>query len=122
MKHDLTIEAFGDRVICIRGIGKMFDQDGFPIQMAIERLKKENIKVSMFHVADELLKLGWKCKTVESRLSEDYEGETLLEDLKTFIWASYEEQREMIFEYLFKSNSELATNFALTKFIQQVDL
>lgn len=121
MKQDLRIEVFGDRIICIGGIGKMFDQEGFPIQMAIERLKKENIEVSMFHVADELLKLGWKCKTVESKLSEDYEGETPLSDLKIFIWASYEEQREMIFEYLFKSNRELATNFALNKFIQQVD-
>ena len=44
--------------------------------------------------------------------------QTPLKDLIKFIWASYEEQREMIFEYLFKSNRELATNFALSKFVK----
>jgi hypothetical protein len=119
MKQDLTIELFGDRLICIGGIGKMFDQEGFPIQMAIEILSKENIEVSMFHVADELLKLGWKCKTIESKLCEDYEGNIPIELLKQFIYATYEDQREMILEYLFKSNRELATNFALTQFVKQ---
>jgi hypothetical protein len=119
MKNDLVIESFGSRLICIKGVGKMFDQDGFPIQITIEKLKEQNIEVSMFHVADELIKLGWKCKTIESKLCEDYVGETPIEQLKTFIWATYEIQREMIFEYLFGGDMALATNFALNKFVQQ---
>lgn len=117
-EENLKIELFDERIICIGGVGKMFDQDGFPIQMAIERLKQETIEVSMFHVADELLKLGWKCKTVESKLFEDYEGETSLADLKKFIWASYEEQRKMIFDYLFKNNNS-AESFFLNKLTEQ---
>lgn len=104
MVHD-----FGGRKICLKGIGKMFDQEGLPIQISITELGKKGIEVSMYHVADELLKLGWNSKTVSSRLSEDYKennSSISLQELTTFIYSTYEEQREMIFQYLFGYTSK----------------
>ena len=55
----------------LSGVGKMFYQDGFPISISIDILTKKGFKVSMFHIADELLKQNWKPKTVLSKLSEE---------------------------------------------------
>lgn len=112
-KKDWLIEDFGDRVICLRGVGKMFYQHGFPIAMAITELHKKGIEVSLFHVADECLKNGWKAKTVFNKLEEELVGErtnVTKEELETFCYAEYEDQREMIFNYLY-SDKEAAVAY-----------
>jgi hypothetical protein len=35
MNKDFKIEVFGDRWICLKGVGKLFYQEGFPISMAV---------------------------------------------------------------------------------------
>lgn len=90
-----------DRKIAIKGIGKLFYQEGFPISMAIETLNKSNIEVSIFHVVDELIKHGWNNKTILSRLKEDD-----ITDIELFLESSYEDQRAMIYEYLYNSDGE----------------
>lgn len=110
MNDNIIVEKIGERKICIRGIGKMFFQDGFPISISISEMKKRGIEVSIFHVADECLKNGWSSKTtynkLKSDIQDDIDGNNIdLEQLKTFCFAEYEEQREMIFNYLFGSSS-----------------
>jgi hypothetical protein len=107
----LKIEWFGNRRICYGGIGKMFYQDGFPISMAVEKLREDGIEVSILHVADECLKNGWSAKTVLTKLKDDFSdfgGEYGMNEIERFCNASYEEQRAMIFEYLFNGDRELA--------------
>lgn len=106
MTDKLIDETFGDRQICISGIGRMFYQDGFPISMSVSILKSKNIECSMLHVADECLKNGWSAKTVINKLVTDFQDDIDhndfdLNQLTTFCNASYEDQREMIFNYLF---------------------
>lgn len=115
MKSDITIELFGDRMIAIKGIGKMFFQDGFPISMSISELKKQNVEVSIFHVADECLKNGWSANTTYNKLKADFEddidgNEYDLELLKQFCNSDYDSQREMIFQYLFNNEKQVYDN------------
>lgn len=111
MNKDFLIEKIGDRTICLKGIGKMFFQEGFPISMAVSILKKKGIEVSIIHVADECLKNGWSPKTTFNKLKVDFEDDTEnntydLKLLKTFCNSSYEEQREIIFQYLFNTSTD----------------
>lgn len=111
MKDKILVEEFGGRKIAIKGIGKMFYQGGFPISMAVSEFKKQGVEVSILHVADECLKNGWSAKTTFNKLKADFEedidgNEIDLGLLEKFVWASYEDQREMIFQYLFGSPSK----------------
>lgn len=55
MLNDFLIENFDNKLICLKGVGKMFYQEGFPISMIISYFKKQNIEVSILHVADECM-------------------------------------------------------------------
>jgi hypothetical protein len=103
-QNDFKIEQIGDKLICLKGIGKMFYQNGFPIAMAISNFKSKGIDVSLLHIADECLKHGWSSETTFKKLREDIvDGnfETNLEQLELFCYSNYETQRVMIFESLF---------------------
>jgi len=105
---DINIFDFDGRLVAIGGIGKLFYESGFPISMSVSELRKRGIEVSMLHVADECMKNGWSAKTTIAKLVADFEDDidgnsVNLDDLIKFCNSSYEEQREMIFEYLFKS-------------------
>jgi hypothetical protein len=115
MSNELVIEKFDDRLICIKGVGKLFYQDGFPISLSVTELKKKGVEVSILHVADECLKNGWSAKTtynkIKSDFEEDIDGNTFDFDLlKNFCYSDYEQQREMIFEYLFKCSPDDVRN------------
>lgn len=102
----MRIENIDNRKICIFGIGKMFYQEGFPIGMAIRELNKQNIECSVFHIADECLKNGWSSKTTYTKLREELVDSSISFDvlkLEKFCFSEYEEQRQMIFEYLFQN-------------------
>jgi hypothetical protein len=119
MKKEFLVEQIGDRIICLKGIGKLFYQDGFPISLSISEMKNKGIEVSIFHVADECMKNGWSPKTTFNKLKADFEDDIDkniidLDLLKKFCYSSYEDQREMIFKYLFFSK-EQATNFLKSK-------
>lgn len=106
-----VVESINNNLICIKGIGKMFYQDGFPISMAVDYLKSKCIKVSILHVADECLKNGWPPETVIKKFKEDFNDSgndnTLdIDLLRRFCNSSYEDQREMIFNYLFNSKED----------------
>lgn len=123
MKSDFLIDTFDDRKIVLKGVGKMFYQDGFPISMAISEFKKKGIEVSILHVADECLKNGWNSKTTLNKLKADFEEDIDGNDfdiatLEKFCNSNWEEQREMIFQYLFKIPSKGAEkNPTIVKFI-----
>lgn len=102
-----NIIELGNRTICIKGIGKLFFESGFPISISLEMLNKENIEVSIFHVADECMKNGWSAKTTYNRLKTDFadqinENNIDWTELKKFCNEDYVTQRQMINEYLFK--------------------
>lgn len=54
--QDFEVIEIDGRKIVIRGIGKSFYQDGFPIAMAVSMFLAKGFSVSLFHLADELLK------------------------------------------------------------------
>lgn len=117
------VQVSDNRIICVAGIGKLFYEQGFPISLAVAELKKQDIEVSMLHVADELLKNEWKPQTVLIRIETDFQDSILGEDkidisvLKEFVYAIYERQRELIFDYLWgtHSNGESHLREYLTK-------
>jgi hypothetical protein len=107
MKNDLNIQKIGERTICIGGIGKMFYQEGFPISIAVSTLKEHEIEVSVLHVADECLKHGWSPDTTYNKLVDEFADDVNkhhidLKLIRKFVDADYDNQREMIFEYLGK--------------------
>jgi hypothetical protein len=112
----IQVTKIGNRNICIKGVGKLFYQNGFPISMSVSELEKKNIEVSMFHVADECLKHGWSPKTTLTKLKDDFKDSCTIQKydfnvLEEFCYAPYEEQRELIFNYLF-GNKENAIEWA----------
>lgn len=118
---DFLVHKFGDRLICLKGVGKLFYQDGFPISISISELKKKDIEVSILHVADECMKNGWSAKTTFNKLKADMEEDIDrntydLTLLNKFCYAPYEEQREMIFKYLFNDDKENALKFMKEKY------
>ena len=126
MEKDFLIEKIGDRVICLKGVGKIFYEKGLPISMAISELKKKGIEVSILHVADECLKNGWSAKTTYNKIKADFEediegvGKNIdwkqlehfcnLSNDPYFKNGGYEEQRELIFKYLFGSSTNDVRN------------
>lgn len=138
MKQEDKIEmiVIGNRKIVVRGLGKMFYQDGFPISIGAKKLKESGIDVSWLHVADELLKHGWSPDTVFKKLREDIvdgggeESKDQIVKIEAFCnlltepWPDwYHKQREMIFEYLFgvKSNDPSnASNQDIINIVEQV--
>ena len=102
---DIKIDWFGNRLVCYGGVGKMFYQEGFPISMMNDLLRKADIELSILHVADECLKNGWSPKTVITKLkdefADDFYGKYDLELVAKFCNSEYCEQREMIFQYFF---------------------
>jgi hypothetical protein len=106
---------FENRIILLRGIGKMFYQDGFPISVSVSELKRKGIEVSILHVADECLKNGWSAKTTYNKLKADFEDDIDGNDydlplLKQFCYSDYGGQREMILKYLFNNIDNLKIN------------
>lgn len=112
------IEKIGGRLICLRGIGRMFYEKGFPISMSISVLKERDIETSILHIADECLKHGWLPETTVKKLKYEIEDAIIGDDesikkidislLERFCYVSYEDQREMIFQYLFGMPSKEA--------------
>lgn len=106
--NKIVVNEFNGRLIAIKGIGKMFYQEGFPVSMSVSELKKKGVEASIFHVADECLKNGWSSKTTYNKLKADFvddidKNNYDAESLEKFCYAEYEKQREMIFNYLFGS-------------------
>lgn len=102
------IEEIAGRTVCIGGIGKMFYEEGFPISIAVEYLRREDVEVSIFHIADECMKNGWSADTAYRKLREELSDGGIdfkQDELYRFCHACYEDQREMIFEFLFKDRS-----------------
>ena len=120
MKDEFLIETFGERKICLKGIGKMFYQEGFPISIAVSELKKKGIDVSFLHIIEEFWNNGWSWKTIEMKLRGEIEEDIDkalqidMDYLQSFYACleqprrkngGYEESREMIFQYLFGSST-----------------
>ena len=114
--ENIKIINIGDRRIAIKGIGKMFYQDGFPLSMAITQCSEQGVEVSLFHIADELIKTGdfglnkrgesvaynRISASLDDMIQGDVKPKTTKEDLRKFCYADYDTQREMIFDYLYK--------------------
>lgn len=113
MTESFEIDTFGERNICIGGIGRLFYESGYPISMSIANFKKVNIECSIYHIAKECLNNGWSAKTTFNKLKADFEEDIENTDfdekaLEAFCNADYDQQCAMIHEYLFKGNRELA--------------
>ncbi len=113
--EDFKIEEIGGKKLILKGVGKMFYQDGFPISMSVSALKKKGLEVSILHVADECMKNGWTGKTTFNKLKVDFEDDIDknsydLKQLEMFCNSSYEDQREMLFKYLFGCSTDDVRN------------
>jgi len=101
----------GNRKIIIKGVGKLFYQEGFPISMALSQFNQRGYEVSMLYVADECMKNGWSPKTTMAKLRADFVDDidknlVDLALLDRFCHASYEEQRAMMRKYLYQGDEE----------------
>lgn len=120
MKGNFSIHQYGEKNICIGGVGKLFYQDGYPLSMCVAELKKQDVEVSLLHLVEELWNNGWSWKTIENKLqgelTDDIDGVLSIDMnfLKSFydcleqprrINGGYEESREMIFKYLFGTST-----------------
>lgn len=104
------IVEIDNQKICVKGVGRLFFQEGLPISLVITALKQNNISVSILHIADECLKNGWNIKTTLNRLKteleDDIENKYDFNLLEEFCNADYEKQRELIFNNLFKNKEK----------------
>lgn len=93
----------GESVI-VRGLGRFIFEQGLPLSIMIDELKiRGNLKISFLHLADELMRNGWSGDKTISYL----EKEAVIEDfklLREFCDASFEDQRTMIFKFLFRED------------------
>lgn len=102
MKNHYSSTLIDNQVVVLRGVGRMYYESGLPIVFQIDELKKRGIKVSMLHVADELLKENWSVKRIMNTLTEDKilsEENTI--EIQKFCYADYETQRSLIFKSLY---------------------
>lgn len=116
------IVNIGTRWIAIKDVDKLFFQDGMPVSMSIEFFKKDGIEVSILHVADECLKNGWSPKTTVAKLREDFIDSGTDYDmslLMEFCNSTYEDQREMIFKYLFSDENSAIEYIKKKLYIKQ---
>ncbi len=115
MKDIVEIE---DKKIIIKGIGKLYYQEGLPMGIAAQRAIEMGYTVSWLHVADELLKEGWRPDRIIPKFREEIEDDNSSEiDIKAiekFVYSTYEEQRQMIFNSLFSSR-EVAKEWLIVK-------
>lgn len=114
---NLRIERFGDRSICIGGVGILFHQGGFPLGMSAKKLNDKGIELSWLHVAKELYFQYTSNDRLYNKLLSEIEDARSVEGvsvdlnlLKEFVYGDYEKQCELIFNYLF-GNKELAINW-----------
>lgn len=97
----MRIETIGNKLICLGGLGKFYYESGLPIDIQIDLLKEKypNIEISHLHLARELMRNGWPDKrivnTIEVVLCTDK-----AKQVETFCALEWEDQNEMIFDYL----------------------
>ena len=111
----LKIMSVGDRNIIVKGVAKLYYQDGFTLSMSKDILKENGFELSWLHVADELYKHGWSEKRCLSTLRNEIDDDTtynlcvkfikVAKGTKTLLYtgSGYEDQRAMLFNYLFES-------------------
>ena len=117
-KSDIfEIVQVGERSIVVKGVARLFYEDGFPLSLAIDEFKSRGMEVSLYHVADQCWNNGWSPETILKK----FRGECDIDINKSMSgidWPNlerfcslidqpqrsnggYEKSREMIFEYLF---------------------
>jgi hypothetical protein len=113
----VEVLEIGNRKVAIKGIAKLFYEEGFPISLSIEELSLSNIEVSLYHIADQCWNNGWSSSTIMKKLRGECDID--INNAMSFIdWGSleyfcslleqpqrfnggYEESREIIHKYLF---------------------
>ena len=110
-----VVDIDGKRII-VRGIGRMYFESGLPIGIAAQEAEQMGYVVSWLHVADDLQKNGMDSAAIIAKLSEEAKLSNLsnppdMDAVAAFVSLPYEEQRTMIFEYLFGSK-EVAMQWA----------
>lgn len=112
----MLVETIRGEKTILRGVSQMFYQEGLPISIIAEKANNEGYKISWLHFADDLLKQGWKPARVISRLKEEVEDSAGsanidMKMIEKFVYLSYEDQREMIFNYLWVSKDAVMSWF-----------
>ena len=110
----MEIVTIKDKRFVIKGVGKLFYQEGLPLSVQLKYLQDKNINISLLHLADELLKNGWSPKTTYNKIREELYGFIDNKDLETiyeFCNKDYEDQRDMIFNNLFNNYDDAKTFF-----------
>lgn len=117
----IQIEHIGDRSIVIGGLGRMLYEAGIPIGILAAKAQELGHEVSWLHITDELIKHGWKATTIYNRIKEECQDSMVpidMDKIHDFIHATYEDQRQMIFDYLFGTEEIARTWFMNLKNVQ----
>lgn len=109
----------GSRKIVISGLGVLAYERGLPLSLSFQKLSDDGYEPSLLHAVDEMLKGGISKESIAKRLKEDFGEQKFYnydaELISRFLFADYETQRAMIFEYLFKglSHNEIVSIFTI---------
>jgi len=120
----LEFALIDNKFVCINGIGKFFTENGLPISISTNHLKKQGIFFSVSRLCDELQNEGFKLKTVKRKVMEELGNELSAEQknvIDIFCSSSYENQRDIIFNDLFKSEDIAREFFRLEVLMYQGD-
>jgi len=108
-----SIEIDNKKVV-IKGIAKEYYEYGMPIGEVINKLKDLKYEISILHIVDEFIKVGWKnSKIIALFKEEQFFTDLDIDSIIQFCSSSYEYQRELIFQSLFGSskNSSILNTF-----------
>lgn len=120
---NLRVEKFGNRMICIGGVGTLFHQEGFPLGMSASRLAEQGIELSWLHVAKELYFQYTSNDRLFNKLKSEIEDAKIdgvianIDLVRKFCYRDYDTQQSMIFEFLFNSNKASAINWIKETFV-----
>lgn len=111
MKTLEIVEINGNKIV-IKGIAKLYFEQGIPISITMAKCFENRISVSPYKLADEFIKAGISNERTESILSEaiheiveiPHEHRlNMINKIRTFLVSDYETQREFIYNSLFNS-------------------
>lgn len=106
------IYALGVKNLII-GCGSMMMTHGTPLSIQIDLCKREGFDISPLHFADELLKGGFNPTNVIRKIQEETVDAGVswpMDLIRKFVFSGYEEQRAILFEYLY-GNEDKARSF-----------
>ena len=118
MKTLEIIEINGNKIV-IKGIAKLYFEQGIPISITMAKCFDNQLVVNSYKLVDEFIKAGIHNDRIDSIMTEAVhelieipheQRLKIIKDIRLFLVADYETQREFIYNSLFNS-TDIAKNY-----------